>query len=300
MGIVGIVGYAYMRDWNWARRLRHRADQDLRDRAQLHAVGGAAVHPDGQLRHARRHVAGAVPRRLRLHRPPARRPGHGHHRGPRPASAAICGSSIATAATFAKVAYPSMKRFGYSDALAAGVGRRRRHARHPDPALHHHGDLRHHDRDQHRQAVRRRRPARDPRDAAAVPRGAVHHLARSEAGPRASASLARALARCRPAVVRAVGVALGCGRLDWLRATTPRLGALTCSPVAHYKGVSSVIALFVFVMGGIYGGVFTATEGAGVGAFGALIFALARRALDLARRSTRRCSRARAPPRCCS
>src|SRR5207302_107753 len=46
-----------------------------------------------------------------------------------------------------------------------------------------------------------------------------------------------------------------------------------------YKGVSSVIALFVLVMGGIYGGVFTAVEGAGVGAFGAMVFALARRAL---------------------
>src|SRR5256712_3196543 len=33
----------------------------------------------------------------------------------------VCGSSIATAATMAKVAYPSMKRFGYSDKLAAGV-----------------------------------------------------------------------------------------------------------------------------------------------------------------------------------
>src|SRR5471032_2133439 len=33
---------------------------------------------------------------------------------------AICGSSIATAATMAKVAYPSMKKFGYSDALATG------------------------------------------------------------------------------------------------------------------------------------------------------------------------------------
>jgi len=47
-----------------------------------------------------------------------------------------------------------------------------------------------------------------------------------------------------------------------------------------YKGVTSVIALFVLVMGGIYGGVFTAVEGAGVGAFGALVFALARRALN--------------------
>lgn len=34
---------------------------------------------------------------------------------------AVCGSSYATAATMAKVAYPSMKRYGYSDSLAAGT-----------------------------------------------------------------------------------------------------------------------------------------------------------------------------------
>src|SRR4029450_6313912 len=50
-----------------------------------------------------------------------------------------------------------------------------------------------------------------------------------------------------------------------------RLGAL--------KDVWAVALLFIVVMGGIYGGVFTATEGAGMGAFGALCFALARRAL---------------------
>jgi len=33
---------------------------------------------------------------------------------------AICGSSLATAATMGKVAYPSMKRFGYKDTLASG------------------------------------------------------------------------------------------------------------------------------------------------------------------------------------
>ncbi|MFP6757882.1 MAG: TRAP transporter large permease subunit, partial [Alphaproteobacteria bacterium] len=33
---------------------------------------------------------------------------------------AICGSSLATAATMAKVAMPSMRRFGYADSLAAG------------------------------------------------------------------------------------------------------------------------------------------------------------------------------------
>jgi TRAP-type C4-dicarboxylate transport system permease large subunit len=47
-----------------------------------------------------------------------------------------------------------------------------------------------------------------------------------------------------------------------------------------YKGVTSVVALFVLVMGGIYGGVFTAVEGAGVGAFGAMVFALARKTLS--------------------
>ena len=34
---------------------------------------------------------------------------------------AICGSSIATAATMSKVAYPSMRKLGYSDVLSTGV-----------------------------------------------------------------------------------------------------------------------------------------------------------------------------------
>jgi tripartite ATP-independent transporter DctM subunit len=45
------------------------------------------------------------------------------------------------------------------------------------------------------------------------------------------------------------------------------------------EDVWAVAALFVFVMGGIYGGLFTATEGAAMGAFGAMVFALGRRAL---------------------
>jgi tripartite ATP-independent transporter DctM subunit len=47
------------------------------------------------------------------------------------------------------------------------------------------------------------------------------------------------------------------------------------------KDVWAVAALFVIVMGGIYGGIFTATEGAGVGAFGAFCFALGRRTLSV-------------------
>jgi tripartite ATP-independent transporter DctM subunit len=45
------------------------------------------------------------------------------------------------------------------------------------------------------------------------------------------------------------------------------------------KDVWAVALLFLFVMGGIYGGLFTATEGASMGAVGAMVFALARRAL---------------------
>jgi tripartite ATP-independent transporter DctM subunit len=45
------------------------------------------------------------------------------------------------------------------------------------------------------------------------------------------------------------------------------------------KDVWAVAVLFLFVMGGIYGGLFTATEGAAMGACGAMVFALSRRAL---------------------
>jgi tripartite ATP-independent transporter DctM subunit len=45
------------------------------------------------------------------------------------------------------------------------------------------------------------------------------------------------------------------------------------------RGIWAVALLFLLVIGGIYGGVFTATEGAGVGATGAFVIALLRRTL---------------------
>src|SRR5205823_12527780 len=80
----------------------------------------------------------------------------------------------------------------------------------------------------------------------------------------------------------AVGVAvIASAQLGWLAADDAAvLGAIAVFLLSlKYKGVTSVIALFALVMGGIYGGVFTAVEGAGVGAFGAMVFAIARRAL---------------------
>lgn len=43
------------------------------------------------------------------------------------------------------------------------------------------------------------------------------------------------------------------------------------------RGVAPVIALFLVVLGGLYVGIFTPTESAGVGAFGALVFLVLRR-----------------------
>ncbi len=40
------------------------------------------------------------------------------------------------------------------------------------------------------------------------------------------------------------------------------------------KGIWGIVALFALVMGGIYFGIFTPTEGAGIGAFGALLFSV--------------------------
>ncbi len=52
--------------------------------------------------------------------------------------------------------------------------------------------------------------------------------------------------------------------------------------VRALKGVWSVLVLFAGVMGGLYSGVFTATESAGIGAAGAWLIAVARRRMSLA------------------
>jgi tripartite ATP-independent transporter DctM subunit len=51
---------------------------------------------------------------------------------------------------------------------------------------------------------------------------------------------------------------------------------------AALRGIWGVVLLVIVVLGGIYGGLFTATEGAGFGAAGAFLFALARRRLTWA------------------
>ncbi|MGH7275665.1 MAG: TRAP transporter large permease subunit, partial [Candidatus Rokuibacteriota bacterium] len=120
MGIVGIVGYAYMRDWNWLvafataqTKIYETGRNYTLSVVPLFILMGNFVTRAGMSQELFRAAYAFI----------------GHLRGGLAmatiwASAGfggICGSSIATAATMAKVAYPSMKRFGYSDRLAAGV-----------------------------------------------------------------------------------------------------------------------------------------------------------------------------------
>jgi len=155
---------------------------------------------------------------------------------------AICGSSIATAATFSKVAYPSMRKFGYKDTLASGsiaAGGTLGILIPPSVIMVIYGIM---TENQYRQALRGRHFPRNRGDGLLCLAVAWMTWRDPQAGPPGE--------RSSWAV-----------RLDAIRRVWP------------------VVVLFLVVIGGIYAGAFTATEGAGIGAGGALVFALARRAL---------------------
>ena len=180
MGAVGYVGLGLLRGWDGHRG--ERGAGGLRHRLRLHAVGGAAVHPDGQLRRPRRAGERAVPRGLHLHRPCARRAGACHHHRLRRLRRDLRlvhrhrgddvqgGLPVDAAARLCRL--PVHRRH-----------RRRRHAGHHDSAVHHHGDLRHRHRDQHRQALRRGRAAGPAVRADDDGRRVVDHLARPVGRP---------------------------------------------------------------------------------------------------------------------
>jgi len=156
---------------------------------------------------------------------------------------AICGSSIATAATMAKVAYPSMKRFGYADTLSTG-------------AIAAGGTL-----------------------GIMIPPSTIMVIygvfTETHIGKLFAAGIL-------PGILGAFLLCLAVQYVTWRdpRAGPPGERSDWKERGQALKGVWAVAALFVFVMGGIYGGFFTATEGAGMGAFCAMIFALWRRVLS--------------------
>jgi C4-dicarboxylate transporter DctM subunit len=157
---------------------------------------------------------------------------------------AICGSSLATAATMAKVAMPSMRKFGYDDGLAAGsiaAGGTLGILIPPSVLLVIYGIL--------------TQTSIGKLFAAGVLPGLLGILLYLLA--------VRGVIKLKPELGPAGE------RQDW----SQRFQALS--------RVWGVIVLFAIVMGGIYGGVFTPTEAAGIGAFGGFIFALFRRAMTL-------------------
>ena len=158
---------------------------------------------------------------------------------------AICGSSIATAATMTRVAYPEMKRHGYKDTLATG-------------AIASGGTL----------------GILIPPSTIMVIYGVITE---TDIGKLFIAGIVPgivAIACLCAAVVYFTWRDPDAGppgeRLNWPQ----RLQAV--------RGIWGVALLFALVIGGIYGGVFTATEGAGVGAAGAFLFAAFRRTLTWA------------------
>ena len=284
MGIVGIVGYAYMRDWTWGAafataqtKIYETGRNYTLSVVPLFILMGNFVTRAGMSQELFRAAYAFI----------------GHLRGGLAMATivacagfgAICGSSIATAATFAKVAYPSMKKYGYADYLATGAiagGGTLGILIPPSTIMVIYGIM--------------TGTNIGKLFAAGILPGILATLLLCLAvqyvtwrDPKAGPPGERLGWRERFAALDGVGWFAGLAlalflsvQLEFLdRDDAAIVGAIAVFGLSLvYKGVTSVIALFTLVMGGIYGGVFTATEGAGVGAFGALLFALVRRALN--------------------
>ena len=159
--------------------------------------------------------------------------------------AAICGSSVATAATFSSVAYPEMRRFGYPQSFSTGV-------------IAAGGTL-----------------------GAMLPPSTVLAvyaiLTQQDIGKLFMAGIIPGLLAMAMYVLT-ISVIVRV-KPDWL----PRGPSTTWSErFAGLKDVWAPLLLFVFVIGGLYGGFFTPTEAGGVGATGAFLLGVLRGKLDRA------------------
>lgn len=155
---------------------------------------------------------------------------------------AICGSSIATAATMSKVAFPPMKKLGYSESLSTGV-------------IAAGGTL----------------GIMIPPSTIMVIYGIVTE---TNIGKLFAAGVI-------PGLMSAAMLMAGIAWMTWRDPSAGPAGERStwAERWRSLRDIWGVALLVVVVLGGIYGGVFTATEGAGIGASGAFLFALARRTL---------------------
>jgi len=152
---------------------------------------------------------------------------------------AVCGSSIATAATMARVTIPSMRKYGYSDALATG-------------AIAAGGTL-----------------------GILIPPSVILVLygvmTESDIGKLFIAGVLPGL----------LGILFYMGAVQYTVWRNPAAGppaerSSWAQRLEALRHTWAVIGLFMLIIGGIYGGIFTPTEAAGIGATGAFLIALFR------------------------
>jgi C4-dicarboxylate transporter DctM subunit len=159
--------------------------------------------------------------------------------------AAICGSSVATAATFSKVAYPEMRQYGYPQSFATGV-------------IAAGGSL-----------------------GIMIPPSTVFAvyglITEQDIGKLFIAGIVPGILAVAMYIVTINIIALL--RPGFLPVTPRHSWA---ERIEALRDVWAVTLLFLFIIGGIYGGLFTATEAAGMGAAGAFIIAVARQKMSRA------------------
>jgi tripartite ATP-independent transporter DctM subunit len=158
--------------------------------------------------------------------------------------AAICGSSVATAATFSRVAYPEMRRFNYPESFSAGV-------------IAAGGTL-----------------------GIMIPPSTVLAIY----GIITEQDIGKLfIAGVIPGILAVFMYAATVSIIGWTKPGFLPSGPRASWPerVESVKGVWATLLLFAFVIGGLYGGMFTATEAAGAGAGGAFIIGVARGRLSV-------------------
>ena len=160
--------------------------------------------------------------------------------------AAISGSSVATAATFATVAYPEMRRFNYPKSIAAGV-------------IAAGGTL----------------GAMFPPSTVLVVYGIITEQDISKL------FMAGVIPGLLAVLMYMTTIAIIGAARPHLMPAAPR--APWAERVAALKDVWAPMLLFVFVIGGLYGGLFTPTEAGGMGAGGAFLIGVLRGKLDRVR-----------------
>ena len=240
MGLVGFVGFALMRSWPAAMSSAAGEFTDIGaytlSVVPLFVLMGNFVTRAGMSRDLYQAAYAFI----------------GHRRGGLALSTivacagfgAICGSSLATTATMARVAMPEMQRFNYATSFAAG----------------------------------------------SVCAGATLGIL---IPPSVIMVIYGIMTEQSIGALFAAGVIPGLVAMGfymlasvWVTSRHPEYGppgerASWAERLKAMRSIWGVVLLFAIVMGGMYGGFFTPTEAAGVGAMGGFLFALARRSLTL-------------------